>query len=235
MKMKKIKLAALATIAMLAIPGTAHADGIAIGQQTGFGGLFGIGTSYGVLGGSLGDTEAATPTVATDFTLTGTVNRDCSFYAGNNAAARNINFGTIGVRTGSGENVGDAFEMRAPAGVVITSGTAGCNTKNQVTISKANGVDGMTNLAAAAGGYDTNQFTDNLPYSVNAIWTGVGVGVVGAGTTRTLTVSTGEASDNLQGGAWRSGFGMTVAIPQPNLGLVAGTYSDVLTVTLAAI
>jgi hypothetical protein len=125
--------------------------------------------------------------------------------------------------------------MRAPAGVVITSGTAGCNTKNQVTISKLNGVAGMLNTAAVAGGFDENQFTDNLPYSVNAAWTGVAVGVVGPGSLRTLNVSTSEASDNLQGGAWRSGFGMTVSIPAPNLGLVAGTYSDVLTVTLAAI
>lgn len=233
--MRKVKLTALAAVAMLAIPGTAHADAVGTVQITGLGGLFGNGTSYIVAGGSLGDTETADDSLDTAFTLTGTVNKDCSFYAGNNAAARNINFGTIGVRTGNGENVGDAFEMRAPAGVVITSGTAGCNTKNQVTISKQNGVDGMTNIAAAAGGYDTNQFTDNLPYSVNAAWTGVGVGVVGAGGPRSLTVSTNEASDNLQGGAWRSAFGMTVAIPQPNLGLVAGTYSDVLTVTLAAI
>jgi hypothetical protein len=207
--MRKVKLTALAAVAMLAIPGAAHADGIAIVQTPGF---FGP-TVYTAIGGSLGDTETATPTVATTFNLTGTVNRDCSFYAGNNAAARNINFGTIGVRTGSGENVGDAFEMRTPAGVVIISGTAGCNTKNQVTISKANGVDGMTNTTAAAGGYDSNQFTDNLPYEVDARWTGVGVGVVGAGGNRDLEVAANEASDNLQGGAWRSAFGMTVSIP----------------------
>lgn len=231
--MKKVQLVALAA-ALAAMPGVAHADTIGIVQTTGLGGLFGNGTAYTVVGASLGDTETATPSLPTAFTLTGTVNPDCSFYAGNNAAARNINFGTIGVRTGNGENVGDAFEMRAPAVVNINSGTAGCNTRNNVTISKLNGVDGMVNAAAASAGFDTNQFTDNLPYTVNANWTGVNVGQVGAGTGRSLTVATNEGSDTRDGGAWRSSFNMLVTIPTPNLGLVAGTYSDTLTVTLAA-
>lgn len=231
--MKKLNLAIMAA-ALVAMPGVAHADPISTTQTTGFGGFLGVGTYYNVTGGSLGNTETATPTLPTAFTLTGNVTPDCSFYAGNNAAARNINFGTIGVRTGSGENVGDAFEMRAPAVVNINTGTAGCNTRNKVTIAKLNGVDGMTNTAAAAAGYDSNQFTDNLPYTVNANWTGVNVGQVGAGTGKSLTVGDNEASDDLDGGAWRSSFNMLVTIGTPNLGLVAGTYSDTLTVTLAA-
>ncbi|MCJ8158071.1 hypothetical protein [Sphingomonas sp. LaA6.9] len=231
---KKIIGSAIAALALAALPGVAHADATAGGSFTGLGGAFGIGTAWGYLGGSLGNTETASPTLATAFTLTGEVSRDCSFYAGS-AEGRTINFGTIGVRTGSGENVNDAFDMRAAADVAITTGTAGCNTKNEVRISKQNGTDGLRNNAAATGGYDSDEFTNKLPYRVDAAWTGVEVGQVGAGTIKTLSVDTNEAADSKAGGAWRSGFVMNVLIPTPAKGLVAGTYSDVLTVTLSAI
>lgn len=232
--MKKILSASLAAIALAAVPSVAHADVTAGGSFTGLGGLFGVGTAWGYEGASSGNTENATPTLPTAFTLTGEVSRDCSFYAGN-ANQRTINFGTIGVRTGSGENVSDAFDMRSAADVVIATGTAGCNTKNEVKISKQNGADGLLNAAAATGGYDSNQFTNKLPYRVDAAWTGVDVGQVGAGTTKTLLVDTNEGTDSRQGGAWRSGFVMNVLIPTPAKALVAGNYSDVLTVTLSAI
>ena len=61
------------------------------------------------------DSVAATPTVNVVFNLSGRVNKDCSFYSGNNAGARNIDFGVIGVRTGDNENVNNAFEMTGPA------------------------------------------------------------------------------------------------------------------------
>ncbi len=84
------------------------------------------------------------------FNLSGRVNKDCSFYSGNNAGARNIDFGVIGVRTGDNENVNNAFEMVGPAEADIDTLTAGCNFNNEVEITKSN-VNGMVN--AAAGGY----------------------------------------------------------------------------------
>ena len=231
---KKIIGSAIAALALATIPGVAHADAVVDFQFTGLAGNLGIGTTYAVLGGSFGNTETATPTVANTWTLTGNVTKDCSFYAGNSgSSSHSINLGTIGVQTSNGVNVGDAFEMTAPAGVVITSGTAGCNTNNTVTITKGNGTQGLLNTAAS--GFDSNQFTKNLPYSVNATWTGtpnLSAGQAGVG--QTLTVSDNEGSDSKTGGAWRSAFGMAVAIPAPNKGLVAGNYSDTLTVTLAA-
>ena len=65
------------------------------------GNALGFGTRYTASTTAPDDTENATPTVSNAFTLTGSVNKDCSFYAGNDASARNIDFGTIGVRTGA--------------------------------------------------------------------------------------------------------------------------------------
>ena len=71
-----------------------------------------VGTRYTATADAPSDSVAATPTVNVVFNLSGRVNKDCSFYSGNNAGARNIDFGVIGVRTGDNENVNNAFEMR---------------------------------------------------------------------------------------------------------------------------
>lgn len=234
--MNKVKLTALmAAAAMVAMPSVASADVVFKSDGGGFFGgdnsLFG---GYGItaVGGSLGDTEAASPTDGAEFTLTGVVNADCSFFSGNRSATRNIDFGTIGIRTNSNVNVANAFDMRAPAGVVITTSTAGCNTNNTVTIEKGN-IEGMVN--SAPGDYDSDEFTANLEYTVNAQWEGVAVGSGGvAGETQTLSIDRDVLGDDLAGGAWRSRFTMGIVIPTPAKGLVAGEYTDTLTVTLAA-
>jgi hypothetical protein len=167
------------------------------------------------------------------FSLTGTVNKDCSFYSGNDASARNIDFGVIGVRTGNNENVNNAFEMVGPAEADIDTLTAGCNFNNEVEIAKSN-VNGMLN--AAAGGYDTNQFQANIPYSVNAAWTGVAINVVTAGTPQTLNVATNVLGAIKQQGAWRSNMAIDIDAPAVTAkGLVAGTYTGTTTLTLRAL
>ncbi|ANK12608.1 hypothetical protein A9D12_06205 [Erythrobacter neustonensis] len=190
-------------------------------------------TSFTISGSAADDTEAATPTVTNSFTLTGTVNRDCSFYAGNTAAARSIDFGVIGVRTGNNENVNAAFEMAGPATANVQTLTAGCNTNNAVEVSKDD-IRGMVN--ANPGGYDTDEFQANIPYSVTATWTGVGLNAVTAGTSQTLTVAGNANAGSLQQGAWRSA--MNIAFNAPAItdrGLVAGTYTGTTTVTLRAL
>ncbi len=186
-------------------------------------GVFGIGTRYTAVADAPSDSEAATPTVTTTFNLTGSVNKDCSFYAGNDSSATNIDFGVIGVRTGNNENVNSAFEMVGPAFANIETLTAGCNFNNEVSITK-NNVDGLVN--SAAGGYDTDEFQANIPYSVSAAWTGVPVNTVTSGTGQSLNVSTSQLSNTKQQGAWRSN--MTINFNAPaitNKGLVAGTYA----------
>lgn len=233
--MKNILRASLAAAALIASAGAAQAQTTLITEGTGLGGLLGSGTFYTALSGSLqsANSNTATPNLETSFTLSGTVAKDCSFYAGNSAASTNINLGQLGVVTNNGANVGDAFEMRAAAGANITSGTAGCNFNNTVTIGKDNGINGME--VVVPSGFDSNQFQANLPYSITANWVGTTNTVGGApGGSQSLTVGTNEDEDDWTGGAWRSAFNMLITVPAPNKGLVAGTYEDTITVTLAA-
>jgi len=192
-----------------------------------------FGTRYTAVADAPSDSETATRTVTTTFNLTGSVNKDCSFYAGNNASATNIDFGVIGVRTGNNENVNSAFEMVGPAFANIETLTAGCNFNNEVSITK-NNVNGLVN--SAAGGYDTDEFQANIPYSVTAAWTGVPVNTVTSGTGQSLDVSTSQLGNTIQQGAWRSN--MTINFNAPaitNKGLVAGNYSGSTTLVLSAL
>lgn len=194
---------------------------------------FQIGTRYSAEASAPADSEVATPVVNVAFSLSGTVNQDCSFFAGNNDAARQIDFGVIGVRTGDNENVNQAFEMVGPATAEIESLTAGCNFNNEVEIVKDN-VDGMVN--AAAGGYDTDEFQANIPYSVTASWTGVPLNAVTNGSAQSLNVDTDTLSGTLQQGAWRSSMGIDIVAPAiSDRGLVAGSYEGTTTLTLRAL
>jgi hypothetical protein len=196
----------------------------------------GIGTRYTASTTAADDTETASPTVSNAFTLTGTVNKDCSFYAGNNAAARNIDFGVIGVRTGNNENVGAAFEMAGPLTATIQTLTAGCNFNNEVKIQKTNPSGGGMQLVGNPGGFDVTQFQSNIPYEVTASWQGVALDAVTQGSAQSLVVAANSSLGTKQQGAWRSA--MTININAPaltNRGLVAGKYEDTLTVTLSAL
>ncbi|MAM57748.1 MAG: hypothetical protein CMN25_10475 [Salinicola sp.] len=192
-----------------------------------------LGTRITMTSTAADDTEAATPTVSNTFTLTGVVNRDCSFYAGNTAAARTIDFGTIGVRTGNNENVNAAFEMAGPATASVQTLTAGCNTNNAVELSKDD-IRGMVN--ANPGGYDTDEFQANIPYAVYATWTGVGLNAVTAGTQQAVYVAPQANASALQQGAWRSAMRIDFnAAAITDRGLVAGTYTGTTTLTLRAL
>ena len=192
----------------------------------------GIGTRYTAQAdapsntGTIGDISVA-------FNLSGEVEQDCSFYSGNNASARDIDFGVFGIRGGDNENVGSAFEMVGPAVANIETLTAGCNFNNEVSLTKFNGTSGLLN--GAAGGYDTNQFQANIPYSVNASWTGVAVNTTNPGTPQSLAVSTSQAGGTKLQGAWRSEMDINITAPAiTSKGLVAGNYSDVLPLKLTA-
>jgi hypothetical protein len=251
--MKKFLLVTAAAAAMVAAASPAAAQtnqrhynigGVQLTNPTGFGGAVaeglanlaiagGIGTRYTAFADAPSDTTTATPTVTTVFTLTGSVNKDCSFYSGNSSSARNIDFGVIGVRTGDNENVNSAFEMVGPAVADIDTLTAGCNFNNEVSISK-NDIRGMVNNAP--GGYDTDEFQANIPYSVNAAWTGVALNAQVAGSAQSLNVSTTQNAGTLQQGAWRSNMAIDIVAPAiTNKGLVAGTYTGTTTLTLRAL
>ena len=191
----------------------------------------GVGSKYQDSSTVSGNTENAVTSVVNTFTLTGNVTKDCSFYGGG-TTAHDINLGTIGVRTGNNDNVSQAFNQRDAMTVNVDSATAGCNFNNTVTIAKENQSAGLLNKAP--GGYDPAQFTDRIPYSIDASWTG---SAVDGKTTLQQTLKVGDqvGSNNKQSGAWRSAFSMDVSIPAQSKALVAGTYSDKITVTLATI
>lgn len=193
----------------------------------------GIGTRYTASTTAQGDTGTASPEINVAFDLKGKVNQDCSFYAGNDSSARTIDFGTIGIRTGNNENVSNAFEMVAQAKAEIETLTAGCNTNNVVEISK-NDVRGLVNQNP--GGFDTNQFQANIPYYVEAKWTGVGQDVQAGGTLQTLTVNENSNAGSKSQGAWRSDMKINIVAPRVNgKGLVAGDYTGETKITLRAI
>lgn len=243
--MNTLLKAATAAIAIMGMSGTAMADktasttysnGLPTGPvinpaAIGFA-LFDLGSRYQQSSSTTANTETASTTVVNSFTLTGSVTKDCSFYGGGQTG-HTINLGTIGVRTGNDDNVSIAFNQRDAVTSNVNSATAGCNTNNTVTITKTNGSDGLKNFTP--GSYDSNQFTDRIPYAVNASWTGVATGSTAAGTTQSLAVASNQGTNVLTGGAWRSAFNMDVNAPAQSKGLVAGTYSDTITVTLAAI
>ncbi|MBR2173932.1 hypothetical protein [Sphingopyxis sp.] len=192
-----------------------------------------VGTRYRAVADAPSDSETATPTVNVEFSLSGTVNRDCSFYAGNTSNARNIDFGVIGVRTGNNENVNSAFEMVGPAEANIDTLTAGCNTNNSVEISKDD-IRGLVN--ANPGGYDTDEFQANIPYSVTASWTGVALNAQTTGSAQSLVVPTNGNAGLKQQGAWRSRMDIDIVAPAvTNKGLVAGSYTGKTTLTLRAL
>ena len=251
--MKKILSGTVAAIALIATPAMAQtnqrhyagtvpivgsleltnpSNGVAFAADLVIG-LFDIGTRYRAQADAPGDSETATPTVNVEFSLSGTVNRDCSFYAGNNSNARNIDFGVIGVRTGDNENVNSAFEMVGDAEANIDTLTAGCNTNNVVEINKDD-IRGLVNLAP--GGYDTDEFQANIPYEVTASWTGVALNAQTTGTPQSLNVPTTGNAGQKQQGAWRSRMDIDIVAPAvTNKGLVAGDYTGTTTLTLRAL
>lgn len=256
--MKNILRGAVAAVALVGIMGSAAAQtnqrhyaatvpvlgNVTLTNPTGIGGaigaaafetarLFGIGTRYTAQADAPNDTVAAVNRIDVEFQLSGTVNKDCSFYAGNNSSARNIDFGTIGIRTGDNENVNSAFTMVGNAEANIETLTAGCNTNNVVEINKDD-IRGLVNQNP--GSFDTNEFQANIPYRVQARWTGVAQNAQVAGTQQTLTVPTTGNAGQLAQGAWRSDLELDIVAPAvTGKGLVAGTYTGKTTVTLRAI
>ncbi len=184
-----------------------------------------------------GNTDGNQTSVTAKFTLNGSVSKDCSFYAGDattdtsGAFNQTINLGTIGIQTGNNVNSTLAFDQVGPINANINTSTAGCNTNNTVTVAKLNGSAGLLN--SAPGSYDSNQFTDRIPYTIQANWTGIGSGV-GAGTPQNITVALNDDWENKSQGAWRSSFDLAITAPAPTKGLVAGNYSDAVIVSLAA-
>ena len=187
-------------------------------------------SAWHAFGGSQGDNGTAANADGATFTLKGLVSTDCAYYSGS-STSQTIDFGTIGIYASDNTGPAAAFDMTAPANVTIDSNLAGCNTSNTVTLSKSD-IRGLVNSSSA--GYDTNVFQANLPFSVTANYTAGAVGVAGAASATSLTLTTGSNSISAQHGAWKSAMALNVNIPVPSKSLLAGTYQGDLTVNIAA-
>ena len=184
------------------------------------------------VGASAGDVGTAIGNDGATFTLKGKVNTDCAFYSGS-SQAHTLDFGTLGIY--ATDNVGPAlaFDMVAPATVSIYTNLAGCNTANTITVTKGS-VDGLVNTANT-GGYDSNVFTNKLPFKAVVNYTAAAHNDVAAGTVQTLTADVNDLSDFDTHGAWKSPLALHVTIPAPSASLLAGDYSGTVSVQIAAL
>lgn len=181
--------------------------------------------SVGNVGDALGSDSAT-------FSLAGNVTEDCAFYTGTNNNLA-FDFGQIGVYVSDNTGPAAAFTMVAPAVMTFDTNLAGCNTPNEITITK-DSISGMVNNNG--GGYDSTVFQNTLPYEISAQYSAVNGTGVGTGGQRTLKVLKDDADgeNKAQHGAWKSDMSIVVTVPQADKALLAGNYAGKFTVTIAA-
>lgn len=164
------------------------------------------------------------------FSLIGNVTPDCAYYVGN--ASKTIDFGQIGINAND-NNPGAAFDMvgNAPS-VDIDTNLAGCNTRNRVTINKAN----LKNGGAAGLGFDGAQFTDELQFTATARYTAGAVNSTAAvnGAANHIVVGAGATTASAQHGAWKSAMNIRLEVQNPGKSLVAGTYNGAVQLDISA-
>ena len=247
--MKKFAISAVAITALLST-GSAFAtpSGGTHGLTTGYGGFapgytppaqapfWGAnGFNHDGSSGMPNDDNADSPSVTRNFILQGEVAKNCSYFINSSTNTQTIDLGAIGIHNGDNQAVGTLFNQVDTLNVDNQSTGAGCNTDNTVTVTKTNGANGLTN--ASPGDYDNNQFTAHIPYSLtvgfqDAVLQGAGSQ---PGAFQSFQVATTAGTGSLNLGAWRSEINVHATIPAQSKGLLAGTYSDTITVTLAAL
>lgn len=172
--------------------------------------------------------------ITAQFTVKGKVMATCSIYGVDSEGTGlkgTVDLGTIGITAGDELAAGDLFNMTGPASAHIHSDGAGCNAENKVSVTKS--INGLVN--AAPGVYDSDQFQANIPYSADLSFTGrLKSAGTGGGTLQHVNVNATSGTGSNFYGAWRSPLNLDLTIPKvTGHGLVAGTYSDTVTVTIA--
>ncbi len=190
----------------------------------------GYASSWHALGGAVDNNGTAANSDNASFTMTGTVSTDCAYYSGNDAT-ETFNFGQIGIYADDNTGPANAFTMVDAASLTIDTNLAGCNTANRVTINKTD-LNGL--VSDNGGGFDSDVFQNNLPYSVTATYTAPPAGAPAAGDSQTLVLDTGSNQISRPHGAWKSAMRLAVNIPRADMALVAGTYTGTFGVTISA-
>ncbi len=181
-----------------------------------------------------GNVGNANSSETADFTITGNVSQACVLGAGGDL--NDINFGTIGIYADATSTVENVFTSVGPANSHTRTNLAGCNTANTMTVTKSNGVNGLVNTSAAIGGYNGNVFQANIPYSIAVAYTAGGVGsLTPQASISQFQVASGADTNSKSNAAWKSGTSFRIDLTDPTKALVAGSYSDTVTVVLAAL
>ena len=187
-----------------------------------------------VNGANSANTGTASSSASATFSVRGRVDQACILGAGGDLD--NINFGRFGIYADASSTVENAFTSVGPRNAHTRTNLAGCNTASSITITKNGGADGMTNDDAAAGGFDSGQFQDTLPYTVLARYAAVDYGTTGIpSVTNQLTLGTADTTATKNHGAWKAAPAFRIDVPVPAKALVAGTYRDTVRVELAAL
>ncbi len=169
------------------------------------------------------------------FNVTGHVKQTCLIHFD----SHNLPIGDIPIDHNASDAVTSYFHMTSnPSATDV--GQGGCNDENDITISKGNGPTGLHNPTTA--GYDPTVFTADLDYNAEVGWTGP-YGFLGAGphpsSDQGLPAGSGVGSATTatigHNGAFASSMNVTAYIFTSPHALLAGTYSDTITVTLQAI
>ncbi|HEX3917690.1 MAG TPA: hypothetical protein VHW60_10160 [Caulobacteraceae bacterium] len=165
---------------------------------------------------------APAPTTNVPFALSGSVASSCLMSFASTSVPVGNN-GVIPIDTNAADT-STYFHMTDANDYGLEAGFAGCNTASTVSVVKTNGANGLeTNNTSA---FDKSVLQNNLPYSVQF---GFDHGANGD----PVTVSAAGATITNQP-AFSGSANISVVIPQATLGLVSGTYTDTVTVTLTA-
>ncbi|MXO49425.1 hypothetical protein GRI69_14305 [Erythrobacter vulgaris] len=214
-------------IALIAAIGFAAAGTAASAQTTPANAIY-------VNGANPGNVGTANSSETADFVISGQVDEACVLGAGGDL--RDVDFGTIGIYADATSTVEQVFTSVGTANGHTRTNLAGCNIQNTMTITKANGTQGLVNTAAATGGYDGNVFQPNIPYSISATYTAGAPGtLVPQASISQFQVDATEASDFKANAAWKSQAAFRIDLTDPTKALVAGNYSDTVEVVLAAV
>ncbi len=163
------------------------------------------------------------------FAISGTVVSTCLL----NVPAPNIALGNISINTNAASSSSTYFHMTTAGDILQAqlTGSAGCNSNSNVTLSKANGAEGLHNATTA--GYDSGVFTANIPYNFQLAWTGSDNWTPGpqTGHPESAVVSPSQANSSIATGAFASAVNFAFYAADPGKGLLAGTYADTVTLT----
>lgn len=182
-----------------------------------------------------GNSGTVSDDITATFSISGTVSPSCILGDGD-AVLDDVNFGSLGIYGDASNGVDSAFEMVGTSNGNSSTNAAGCNTSNKLTLTKTNGALGLVNTGAAAVGYDNSVFQANIPYTLSAVYAAGNVGQLGSSAnTGKFSVLTTEATNSRENNAWRGTLGVKVVIPPAAMALVAGTYTDTVTVQIEAL